>query len=129
MFLTVILAVGLDPWQLTTQGPRWKSEGYISIAVTSIREAIKHFKAGDFDLVLLGQSISPEDKERLTYLIRTSGAQTPVVCIADPSGVSFSFADATLANEGNILCAGMGELLAKRANMRAQQSLFIRNIA
>lgn len=123
MPLAVVLAVGLDPWQLSTQGPFWKSEGYISIAVASIREAIQHFKAGDFDLVLLGQSISVDDKERLTYLIRTSGAQTPVVCLADPSGRSFSFADATLANNELTLCSGMGKLLSNKAKMRAAQDV------
>jgi len=83
MPLTVVLAVGLDPSLPTAQNAVWKSAGYIVISVGTIKEAIDHFKAGDFDLVLLGNSISLENKERLTFLIRSSGSRTPVVCIAN----------------------------------------------
>ena len=84
MPLTVILAVGLDPLLGLAQSTAWKSAGYIVISVATIKKAIDHFKAGDFDLVLLGNSISLESKERLTFLIRSFGSHTPVVCIANP---------------------------------------------
>lgn len=67
MPITVVLAVGLDAWQLTAQSPALSSAGYVVISAVSCREAIGHFRAGDFDLVMLGHSISMEDKERLTF--------------------------------------------------------------
>jgi hypothetical protein len=119
MPLTVILAVGLDPSLPTAQNAAWKSAGYIVISVGTIKEAIDHFRAGDFDLVLLGNSISLENKERLTFLIRSSGSRTPVVCVANLAEDCGCFADATLKNDSGELLSGIQELLVKSAGMRA----------
>ena len=88
----------------------------------SINEAINHFRAGDFDLVLLDQSISTESSERLTFLIRAAGSLTPVVCLAGTSGDSRAFADSTLGNDSNQLIASMKELLTKKAIVREAQT-------
>jgi hypothetical protein len=115
MPLNVVLAVGLDSWLLATHSTSWRSKGCIVIVAGSIQEAIDDFKAGDFDLVLLGDSISLENKKRLAFLIRASGSHTPVIGIADPSASSESFVDATLNNDPGALLAGMSELIAARA--------------
>jgi len=117
MSLTVILAVGLDSWKITAQSSVLRPAGYIVVSAHSIRDAIDHFKGGDFDLVLLDQSISVEDKERLIFMIRASGSQTPVVSAAHFSGDSHSFADATPKNDSVAMLTGMGELLAVRSGM------------
>ena len=115
--LTVVLAVGLEPSLLATQSTEWKSAGYIVQSAGSIREAINHFRDGDFDLVLLGNSISPENKERLTLLIRTSGAQTPVVLMENRSAAFDSLADATLKNDSSEILTGLGELLGRTGTL------------
>jgi CheY-like chemotaxis protein len=114
MSLTVVLAVGLDSWKLTAQSSLLRSAGYVVVSAHTIRDAVEHFKAGDFDLVLLDHSISVETKDRLTFLIRASGSQTPVVSVVYPSVDSHPFADAT---ESVAMLTGMGELLAKTARM------------
>jgi len=62
MAITAVLAVCLDPMHLGNQGVVWGSAGYVFLAANSVQEAISHFKAGDFDLVLLGQSVPAEAK-------------------------------------------------------------------
>ncbi len=119
MPVTVVLAVGLDAWQLTAQTSALSSAGYVVRSAMSIREAIGNFRAGDFDLVLLGESISTEDKERLTFLIRSSGSRTPVLCIAKCPGDRDPFADATLMGDASALLEGMRAALANAANARA----------
>ena len=122
MSITVVLAVGLDSWLLSAHSAAWRSAGYIVMPAASIREAIEHFKAGDFDLVLLGDTVPTPDKERLTFLIRSSGSRTPVICIADSSGLVDSFADATLGNDSDALLSGMGEILARESRLRAART-------
>jgi hypothetical protein len=117
MPLKVVLAVGVDSWLLTTHNAAWKSAGFIVLSAFTVREAFDHFRVGDFDLVLLGQSLSAESKERLTYLIRASSSRTPVVSIADSSGNPDSFASATVGNDGNALLRCMGELLAEESRV------------
>jgi hypothetical protein len=115
MSLTVVLAVGLDSWLLATQTTLWRSDGFVVITAGSIHEAIDHFRAGDFDLVLLGDSISLESKERLTFLIRASGSQTPVVSVSDVCSDPGGFAGASLKNDVGAFLAGITELIAARA--------------
>jgi len=114
MSITVVLAVCVDPWLLASKDAVWRSAGFVVIAAASIREAIDHFQAGDFDLVLLGHSIPSEDMERLTFLVRASGSQTPVVSIANLAGDRDFLADRTQNNDSGALLAGMVELLAER---------------
>jgi hypothetical protein len=54
--------------------------------VGSIGEAIESFRCGDFDLILMGDSVPVESRERLTFLIRATGSATPVVCLENDSG-------------------------------------------
>lgn len=129
MPLTVVLAVGMDSWKLTTQDSAWKSQGFIFVSAGSLKEAMSHFTAGDFDLVLLGHSISLENSERLTHLIRASGSHTPVVCVAGTSGDCHAFADATLGSDSNELITGMRGLLTKKAILRAMQTTSHENAA
>lgn len=119
MPLTVVLAVGLDSSLLASQSPVWQSAGYFVTSAGSIRDAIDHFRHGDFDLVLLGNSIPAVSRERLTFLIRASGSRAPVVCITNSCSDCDSFADATITVESVNLIRSVGELMAKRANMPA----------
>jgi DNA-binding NtrC family response regulator len=123
MPLTVVLAVCLDSTSLAIHDSDWKSAGYIVTAAGSIREATERFKAGDFDLVLLGHSIAPENRERLTFLIRASGSRVPVASIGKAVGDCDTFADATFGNEPTELLLGMGELVARSAKILAMRKV------
>jgi DNA-binding NtrC family response regulator len=115
MPLTLVLAVGMDSALLAGQRPIWQSAGYFVTHAGSIREAIVQLRDGDFDLVLLFHSIPAESRERLTFLIRSSGMRIPVVCVVDSSSDHDSFADATFRNEPDHLLRGIGELFANRS--------------
>jgi DNA-binding response OmpR family regulator len=111
------MAVGVDSWMLAANAVEWRSAGFIVIPASTMQEAFDHFRNGDFDLVLLGNSLSSESKERLTYLIRTSSPCTPVVSIAKNSTNIDSFANATLSNDGNAILQGMRQLLAEQSRL------------
>ena len=120
MALTVVLTIGFDPWFFEAQRAHWRSAGYFITSAGSIREAIDHVKAGDFDLVLLGNSISAEDRERLSFLIRASGSHIPMVCIEDSSGHCDAFADVAVRNEPRGLLQSIGKLLATHGTRRGE---------
>jgi DNA-binding response OmpR family regulator len=104
----------MDASLLAAQRPVWQSAGYFVTGAGSIREAIAQLRDGDFDLILLFHSIPAESRERLTFLIRSSGMRIPVVSVADSSSGHDSFADATIRNEPDDLLKGIGELSATR---------------
>ena len=93
------------------------------LAANSVKEAINHFKAGDFDLVLLGHSVPVDAKERLAFLIRATGSRVPVVSIAGSSEHHDSFADATFDHDSTNLLSGIGDLLRSKTKMRTASAM------
>ena len=122
MSLKVVLAIGVDSSLLEIQSSAWKSSGYIVTFAWSIKDAITHFRYGDFDLVLLGHALSAESRERLTFLIRASGSQVPVAFIAGSSGACDRFADATVRGEPTEILEEIEELMSSRAEAPASRS-------
>ena len=119
MSLTVVLAIGMNSSLLRDLSSAWISERFIVTSAASIKDAIPRFHGGDFDLVLVGQSISAEDRERLTCLIRSSGSHVPVVSIANSLKDCDEFADAGLMEDSSDLVAARGALISKRARLPA----------
>jgi CheY-like chemotaxis protein len=77
MRTNVVLAVGFDLSLMRTRTLVLQSAGYIVESASTLKEAVDRFQAGDFDLVLLCHSIPMKDRDRLTCLIRATGALTP----------------------------------------------------
>ena len=115
MPFTLVLAVGLDSSLEAGQRSAWQSAGYFVTPAKSIREAIIHLREGDFDLVLLGHSISPDSQERFKILIRASGSRTPVISISDSQTGCEGFADIPIGNEPAAPFKSIRELMAERA--------------
>jgi len=119
MFFTAVLAVGLDSSLVAGQSSAWQSAGHFVTPVKSIREAIVHLREGDFDLVLLGHSISPDSREKIAILIRAAGSRTPVISITDSQEKSDSFADLAIGNEPANLLKSIREFMAERVRAPA----------
>jgi len=119
MPIAVILSIGLDLSLSKSESQDWQSAGYRMTPAGSIRDAIDHIRYGDFDLVLMGDSIRLGDRERLTFLIRALGSRVPVLCVTDSSSDSATFADATINNEPVRLLHCIRELLAAQAGKPA----------
>jgi CheY-like chemotaxis protein len=111
--LTLILCVGQDPALLKTRNLILRAQGYIVESELSVNQAITHFMASDFDLVLLCHSLPAKDRDRLTCLIRASGSRIPVVSIS--SSASHDLAKASIGCGPEELLKGVKEVLAKAA--------------
>jgi hypothetical protein len=120
---TIVLAVGLDWWLLEQHGAAWKSAGFIVVWTASINDAIDCLKAGVFDLVMLGQSIPAETREKLAVLVRGIGANVPAACVPGSPGHLDSIANAAFERDSTDLLAGMRELLRSKASMRTAQAM------
>jgi ribosomal protein L30E len=112
MPLTVVLAVGLDSSLLESQSPAWQSPEYIVTFTNSIKEAINQFRNGDFDLVLMGNSFPAASRERLTFLIRSTGSQIPVVEVPGFSVDCGSFPGTTVKQQSMDFLEAIGAIMA-----------------
>jgi CheY-like chemotaxis protein len=107
------LAVGQDPVLLETRSRVLRRAGYTVVPALSVEQALQHFIAGDFDIVILCHSIPVRGRERLTYAIRRHSPNTPVVVIAGRLSALDSFADATVDNDPETLLQQIPGLLHK----------------
>lgn len=115
MALTLVLSVGLDSELLGTRNLVLQSAGYTVVAAYSVKEAIHRFQEGDFDLVLLCQSIPALDRERLSCWIRASGSRVPVVSVLGKVLRGDAFCGVTVESDPQALLAGIKEALAEAA--------------
>ena len=118
MPLTLVLTIGLDSLSLGIRNSLLQSAGYIVVSVLSLKEAANQFLNGDFDLVLLDNSLPPKDRDRITSLIRVSGSRTPVVSVASATFATendhdHSLVDATFDERPDNLLRGIRSLLVK----------------
>lgn len=120
MPLTLVLAIGLDSLSLGIRNSLLQSAGYIVVSALSLKEAANQFLNGDFDLVLLDNSLPRKVRDRITSLIRISGSRIPVVSIASETfasedGHDDSFVDATFDGHPDNLLRGIRSVLVKTA--------------
>lgn len=113
MALTLVLSIGLDVELLSTRNLVLQSAGYLVVSAYSLREAVDRFQDGDFDLVLLCQSIPTKEKDRLTSWIRASGSRVPLLSVSTSPCQRDTFTDATIESDPNSLLEGMKEALLK----------------
>ena len=122
MALTAVLSVGLDPDLLKTRNLVLHSAGYTVVSACSIKEAAHRFQAGDFDLVLLCQSLPPKDRDGLTWWMRASRPGIPVVTIAGNLCSGDVVAGVTVGSEPSALLWGIRELLINAKHRAARKS-------
>ena len=111
MALTLVLSVGLDPELLSTRSFILQAAGYIVVSAYSIKAAVNRFQEGDFDLVLLCQSIPTKDRDRLTCWIRESGSRIPVVSVSEKLCQNDASTVVTVGSNPDALLMGMREVL------------------
>jgi hypothetical protein len=111
----VVLAVGFDPTLLKAQRSTQASRDYVIAAAESIKDAITCIHELNFDVVLLGQRLSVEDQQRLTFLVRSSGCRVPVICVTRSSGPTGNSSNGNIESTPETLLIGIAETLAEIA--------------
>jgi CheY-like chemotaxis protein len=122
MPLALVLSVGLDSPVLVARNVLLQSAGYIVVSAFSLKEAVHRFLTGNFDLVLLDNSLPTKDRDRLTCLVRLSGSRIPIVALAPEYSHDDSFADARIEGDPNKLLIGIRGVLHKAATTAADVS-------
>lgn len=117
----LILVVGQDPVVLSTRSSILRSAGYIVRSASSVAESINLFQDADFDMLLLCHSISVQDRDRLTRVIRSTGSRIPIYSIAPASKDSQAgVADGILSSKPENLINELGAVLGVSSWSTAQ---------
>jgi|SRR5215831_9428544 len=85
----MILSVGRDPVLLKTRTSALADLGYTVESAASINAAIERILKGNFDLILLCNSLREEERLRLISVCRRQAPSTPVLIVSE-NGKSIS---------------------------------------
>jgi len=86
----VILSVGRDPVLLKARRSALAGAGYAVESVTSLTSAIEKILEGDFDLILLCNSLGEEERLRLVSICRRSKPSTPILILSENGAVTYA---------------------------------------
>jgi len=114
MPITMVLAIGLDATFLELQNHALKSAGYFVSSAQSLDAAIDEFHEGDFDLVLIAESLDATRRERLTAMIRATGSRVPVISVAEPASYFKTLEVATADTGPRYVMRSIGDLMANQ---------------
>jgi CheY-like chemotaxis protein len=78
----LLLSAGRDPSLLKERNAKLLAAGFKVASATDSYEVVEKLLNGDFDLVLLCNSMAEQDRERLARIITTYTPSTPVVFIS-----------------------------------------------
>lgn len=113
----IILSVGENVTLLETRNMILRAAGYIVESARSLKQAIDHCLAREFDVVIMCHSVSSKDRDCLTCWIRASGAPTAVVSVPGNLGEIDLFADANLEHEPERFLSGIKDVLTEGFRM------------
>ena len=91
-----VLSTGRDPNVLRHRNAALEQAGYTVVAANSSPEIVERLFNGDFDVVLLCNSIPEEERRRLAEIIRSYSPSTPVIVISDFEGRKYSYGTRTV---------------------------------
>jgi CheY-like chemotaxis protein len=123
MTLTFVLSVGLDRELLGTRNLVLQSAGYTVVAAYSIKEAVDRLQGGDFDLVLLCQSLPANERDGLSCWIRASGLRIPVASVSSKLRSSDAFSGTTIDSAPDALLRGIREVLISAKNLAPRTAM------
>jgi CheY-like chemotaxis protein len=123
---TLVLSVGFDALVLSARERVLRTAGYFVVSAASIKGAFHLFQEGDFDLMVMCNTIPARDRERLTCLIRVSGSRIPIASISSTKTEKMVFPEATVEENSVEFLAGIKRLMAKRFELASIGSLAAR---
>lgn len=110
----LLLSAGRDPDLLKQRNAQLLAAGFKVASATDSYEVVDKLLNGNFDLVLLCDSMSDQDRERLARIISSYSPSTPVVLISRADGEEHAFGSGPLRCHPEQLLATVAGLLQRR---------------
>ena len=82
----VVLDAGRDPHHSRKREQALSAAGYKVVTAHNSPDIINSLFEGDFDVVILCNSLPNEERRRLAHIIKSYSPSTPVIVLADSDG-------------------------------------------
>lgn len=110
----LLLSAGRDPHLLKRRNAQLLAAGFKVASATDSYEVVEKLLNGDFDLVLLCDSMAEQDRERLARIISSYAPSTPVVLISSTEEAEQDSGDGPVRCHPEQLLATVAESLQRR---------------
>lgn len=110
----LILSAGRDPELMKQRNAQLLAAGFKVASATNSCEVVEKLLNGDFDLVLLCDSMPEQDRERLARIVSSYTPSTPVVLICSAEQAKQAFSGGPVKCHPEQLLATVAEWLQPR---------------
>jgi DNA-binding response OmpR family regulator len=110
----LLLSAGRDPNVLKQRNAQLLAAGFKVASATNSHEVVEKLLNGDFDLVLLCDSMPDEDRNRLARIVSGYTPSTPVVLISIADGEEHAPGGGSVRCHPEQLLATVAESLQRR---------------
>ena len=112
----LILSAGHDSVVLKRRNAVITAAGYSVASATDSHEAVDKLLNGDFDLVVLCQSIPDDDRRRLARIISSYSPSTPIIMVSQGQRDDYEFGTLALRCRPDQVVAAIQDCLAEAPN-------------
>ncbi|PYP84417.1 MAG: hypothetical protein DMG65_22500 [Candidatus Angelobacter sp. Gp1-AA117] len=114
----VILSAGRDSYLSKKRDQALVTAGYKVVSATNSPEIINKLFNGDFDAVVLCNSIPNDERKRLANIIKSYSPSTPVIVLAEMEGREYDYGTLTASGSPDGVTAAL-----RQTFLRPQSSI------
>jgi len=103
----VILSAGRDPYLSKKRDQTLVAAGYKVVSATNSPEIINKLFNGDFDAVILCNSIPNDERKRLAGIIKSYSPSTPIIVLAEMEGRKYDYGTLTASGSSDAIMAAL----------------------
>jgi DNA-binding response OmpR family regulator len=118
----VILSAGRDAQLAKKRSLSLTSAGYEVVTVTTASDVINRLFSGDFDAVILCNSLPDQERRKLAGIVKSYSPSTPVIIVADSVGAQYDYGTQTANGAAADLIAAIGNAFSVGPSGRVARS-------
>jgi DNA-binding NtrC family response regulator len=118
----VILSAGRDSQIALKRSEALKTFGYHTVTASTASEVINKLFNGDFDVVILCNSLPDAERRKLAGIVKSYSPSTPVIIVADTAGAQYDYGSQTASGAPADLAAAIEKAFSKKNNYRAAKT-------
>jgi DNA-binding NtrC family response regulator len=117
-----ILSAGRDAQLASKRSAALNSAGYEVVTVTTASDLINRLFSGEFDAVILCNSLPDQERRKLAGIVKSYSPSTPVIIVADTQGAQYDYGTRTASGAPAELIAAIGNAFSSGKNLRSARS-------
>lgn len=118
----IILSAGRDAQIALKRSEALQSFGYHTVTASTASEVIHKLFNGDFDVVILCNSLPDAERRKLAGIVKSYSPSTPVIIVADIPGAQYDYGTQTASGAPADLVDAIEKAFSTKNNYRSAKT-------